>query len=395
MDWSDHTIGSALRKAAQTWPDDEFLVEGDERFTFSAFDRRVDDLCSGLLELGLKTGDHAAIWLTNGQDWLLIFLAAARLGVVLIPINTRYKLHELEYILRQSDAKLVVMMDELWGIDFYGMMAELVPGLAEQDPRALVTDRLPRLRAVAMWKGVRRPGTIALSDLERSRSRRELPTVAPDDVALICYTSGTTGRPKGAMHSHAVLRQSANVAKAMEMRPGGVALGHMPFYHVAGMFMAILPCIQCGVRLVVMPSWNADRALDLMEREGCTHFGGIPTHYIDCFDALARKPRNLSALHSAWIGGAAVTPEVVREARRAFGTPNILASYGMTENTISTNFTRTNDPPETAEQNKGRLSGEYEAKIVDPASGAELPAGKVGALLVRGHLVTLGYYKNE
>lgn len=395
MDWSECTIGDALRRAARLWPDTEFLVDGDDRFTFGSFDRRVDDLCSGLLGVGLRKGDHAAIWLTNGQDWLLTFLAAARLGIVIVPINTRYKLHELEYILRQSDAKLIAMMDEHWGIDFYGMMAELVPGLAGQDPRALSSERLPSLRAIAMWKGVSRPGTLALRDLERPERPAPPAPVEPRDAALICYTSGTTGRPKGAMHSHAVLRQSANVARAMEMRPGGVVLGHMPFYHVAGMFMAILPAIQVGMRLVALPGWDVERALDLMEREGCTQFGGIPTHYIDCFDALARRPRDLSALHSAWIGGAAVTPDVVREARRVLGTPHILASYGMTENTISTNFTRTDDPPDVAEQNKGRLSGDYEAKIVDPASGAEVPAGTVGALLVRGHLVTLGYYKDE
>jgi len=133
---------------------------------------------------------------------------------------------------------------------------------------------------------------------------------------LIRYTSGTTGRPKGAMRSHAVIRQSINVANAMGMKTGDALLAHMPFYHVAGLFMGVLPAVIHGMSLIVMRDWSADRALDHIEAEKIAHFGGIPTHFLDCFDAQEKRPRDLSSVRAAWIGGAAVSPEVVRPSAR-------------------------------------------------------------------------------
>ncbi|WP_162685515.1 AMP-binding protein [Roseovarius amoyensis] len=380
-------------------PDADFLVTENERITFARFDDEVDRVADGLLAAGFGKGDHVALWITNDPDWVRMLFAAARIGMVVIPINTRYKSGELEYILRQSDARALLMMDTCWGIDYPALLGTVIPDLASQRPGNIRSDALPELRAIFSWGDTSPPGAISINSLlERpanaERVRVAAEAVRPEDPVLICYTSGTTGRPKGAVHSHAVVRQSINVAHAMGMKTGDAVLGHMPFYHVAGLFMGVLPAVIHGMSLIVMRDWNADRALDHIEAEKIAHFGGIPTHFLDCFDAQEKRSRDLSSVRAAWIGGAAVSPEVVRRAREVFSTPHILASYGMTETTISTTFTRYDDPPEIAEANIGKLAGDYEARIVDPSSGATLGAGEIGELQVRGHIVTLGYYKN-
>ncbi|KRS12951.1 AMP-binding protein [Roseovarius indicus] len=400
QDIANLTLGDLLRRTATEMPEAEFLVTESERITFARFDQEVDRVADGLLAAGLEKGDHVALWLTNSPDWVRMLFAAARIGMVVIPINTRYKSGELEYILRQSDARALLMMDTCWGIDYPALLSTLVPDLASQTPGDIHAEALPNLRVIFSIDDTVIPGAISMASLlntpantERVRAASE--AVVPEDTALICYTSGTTGRPKGAMHSHVVSRQSMNVARIMGMKTGDALLAHMPFYHVAGLFMAVLPAVIHGMSLIVMRDWSADRALNLIEVEKVAHFGGIPTHYLDCFDAQTKRPRDLSTVRAAWIGGAAVSPEVVRRGREVFSTPHILASYGMTENTISTTFTRYDDPPEIAEQNTGRLSGDYEARIVDPGTGAEQGPGEIGELQVRGHIVTMGYYKND
>ncbi len=392
-------LGDVLRRIASAMPDADFLVTEAERISFARLDDEVDRVADGLLAAGFVKGDHVALWVANSADWVRMLFAAARIGMIVIPINTRYKSSELEYILRQSDARALLMMDNCWGIDYPELLSNVIPDLASQRPGDIRSDALPELRAIFSWGDTTPPGAIAMNSLlqtpangERVRTAAE--AVQPGDPVLICYTSGTTGRPKGAIHSHAVVRQSMNVARAMGMKTGDAVLGHMPFYHVAGLFMGILPAAVHGMSLIVMRDWSADRALDLVEAEKIAHFGGIPTHFLDCFDAQEKRPRDLASVRAAWIGGAAVSPEVVRRARAVFSTPHVLASYGMTETTISTTFTRHDDPPEIAESNTGKLSGDFEARIVDPLSGATLGPGETGELQVRGHIVTMGYYKN-
>ena len=141
----------------------------------------------------------------------------------------------------------------------------------------------------------------------------------PEDPVIIVYTSGTTGHPKGAVHGHRVMRNAANVARVMRIGPQDIILGHMPFYHVAGAFTAVIPMVMLGCTLVTLAQWVPDEALDTIERERVTIFGGIPTHFIDCLDAIRRRPRDVSCLRSAWIGGAPVTPDVALAARAFAG----------------------------------------------------------------------------
>jgi fatty-acyl-CoA synthase len=398
-DWNTLTIGEALRRTAARVPQRTALVGMGTRTSFAQLDRATDEIAHGLRALGVARGDQVALWMTNCPDWVACWMACTRLGAVLVPINTRFKPDEVAYILRQSDARVLISMDRLWDIDYLGMIRNLVPGLEAAAPGALRSEALPELRAVVLWDAVQAPGTTHLEAVRREGARRlaagdALAPADPADPVIIVYTSGTTGHPKGAVHGHIVLRNSANIARVMHMADGDVILGHMPFYHVAGAFTACIPTVLLGTTLVTLPQWVPDEALETIERERVTIFGGIPTHFIDCLDAIRRRPRDVSCLKSAWIGGAPVTPDVALAAKKELGLQALQAVYGMTETTAATVFSEFDAPLEILCDNKGRPIGEFEVAVCDPIGGRPLAAGEVGEVRVRGHLVMQGYYKN-
>ena len=398
-DWSTLTIGEALRGTARRFPDRTALVGMGTTVSFAELDRAADEVAHGLRALGVARGDQVALWLTNCPEWVVCWMACTRLGAVLVPINTRFKPDEVEYILAQSDARVLIAMDRYWDIDYLGMIRAMVPELAAATPGALTSARFPELRAVVLWGELESPGTTHLAALRRTGAARMAAgdTLAPvdaDDPVIIVYTSGTTGHPKGAVHGHVVLRNAANIARVMHIEPGDVILGHMPLYHVAGAFTACIPTVLLGCTLVTMPQWSPDEALDIIERERVTIFGGIPTHFIDCLDAIRRRPRDVSCLKSAWIGGAPVTPDVAMASKTELGLRALQAVYGMTETTAATVFSEFDAPLEVLCDNKGRPIGDFEVIVADPIQGHPLPVGAVGEVRVRGHIVMKGYYRN-
>jgi len=398
-DWSTLTIGEALRGTARRFPDRAALVGMGTTVSFAELDRAADEVAHGLRALGVARGDQVALWLTNCPEWVVCWMACSRLGAVLVPINTRFKPDEVEYILSQSDARVLIAMDRYWDIDYLGMIRAMVPELAAATPGSLTSARFPELRAVVLWGELESPGTTQLAALRRTGAARMAAgdTLAPvdaDDPVIIVYTSGTTGHPKGAMHGHIVLRNAANIARVMHIEPGDVLLGHMPLYHVAGAFTACIPTVLLGCTLVTMPQWSPDEALEIIERERVTIFGGIPTHFIDCLDAIRRRPRDVSCLKSAWIGGAPVTPDVAMASKTELGLRALQAVYGMTETTAATVFSEFDAPLEVLCDNKGRPIGDFEVIVADPIQGHPLPVGAVGEVRVRGHIVMKGYYRN-
>lgn len=392
------TIGHALRSTAAVNRDAIAIVDGEQRLTFGQFDALVDDLARSLASLGVRGGDHVAVWMTNCTTWAAVLGACARIGAVLIPVNTRLKSEEVEYILRQSDSTVLLMMDNYWSIDYFEMLREIVPELPVSSPGNLSASRLPALRAVVSWNDSRAPGIMTMSEFVARGKAESLAgsidaNVDPASPVLVVYTSGTTGYPKGAMHSHALLKNAANIGRSLHMEPGNVILGHMPFYHIAGPISGILPMMAIGCKLVIMDQWKADDALVLMVREDVTHFSGIPTHFIDLLAAHRRNPCKLPSLKTSWIGGAAVTPDVVSAMHDELGFKRLQAIYGMTETMGATVVSGFDDPLSIACENKGRIIGDYEIRIVDPRTGAAYPEGAVGEVLVRGEIVMLGYYK--
>ncbi|MCL4182719.1 MAG: AMP-binding protein [Burkholderiaceae bacterium] len=399
MEWTQVTLGGVLREHATARPDHIAIADGKARLTYRQFDRWVDELAHGMQAIGLGRGDQVALWMINSAAWVACWIACTRIGATLVPINTRYKLEEVEFILRQSDAKALITLDQYWNIDFLGMLRELLPELETCKAGELRSKRLPRLRAVVLWKDIEVPGTHCLESVARrgTASLADGNVLAPinsKDPIIIVYTSGTTGHPKGAMHSHIVLRNCANMARWMHTTPDDVVLGHMPFYHVAGAFAGIGQALFIGCTLVTLAHWVPDEALDTIEREQVTIFGGIPTHFIDCLDSMRRRRRMLR-LKTAWIGGAPVTPEVAIAAFKELGLQALQCVYGMTETTSMTTLSEFDAPLEVLCDNKGKPIGDFEVKVCDPDTGEARPNGVIGEIWVRGHIVMMGYYRDS
>jgi len=398
-DWSRVAIGETLRARAKTWPDKVAIRGEGQSFTFAQADRRVDEMALGLGSIGVGRGDQVAIWMTNCPSWVLCWWACVRLGATAVAVNTRFKPDEVEYILHQSNAKVLIMMERYWNIDYSGMIQAMVPELAVSGDGELQSSKLPDLRAVVLWNDAKAPGTRCLDDITAAgrkalASGYALPAEHPEDPVIIVYTSGTTGHPKGAMHNHVLLRNCVNMAREMHVETDDVVLGHMPFYHVAGAFAAISLALLKGCRLVTLAHWIPEEALDVIEQEGVTIFGGIPTHFIDCIDTLDRNPRAIR-MKSAWIGGATVTPAVAQAALDCLGLEAIQAVYGMTETTAMTTLSEFDAPMEVFCENKGKPVGEFEVKVCDAETGEVRLPNVDGEVWVRGHLVMMGYYRNQ
>jgi fatty-acyl-CoA synthase len=390
-------LGWVLHDSAAAYGSATFLIQDQSRLSFAEFDREVDAVSATFLKLGIERGDHVGLWLPNSAEWARVFFACARIGAVVIPINTRYKAEEAAYLIAQGECKALVIASPAWNVDYYDMLCSLAPDLPLQSAGDLRLERFPNLRCVFYAAEHAPAGTWALKsikledgDFERLKAAER--TVEASDLLLICYTSGTTGTPKGAMHNHGVVKQATRVGLALHMDERDVVLGHMPFYHVAGLFMALLPAMSLGAAVVIMREWKTSLARDLIELEGVTVMGGIPTHF---HDMVAAKTRNkLSSIKSAWIGGSTVPTETYKEIMSALGIPKLLSTYGMTENTISTTFNRWDDPLEIVCANKAPVLANCEVGIFDPTTGEPLPVGVDGEIRCRGETVMLGYYKN-
>ena len=400
MDWTGKTIGEALRWSAGQWPDRECLVGMGERISYAAVDDRVDRLASGLLGLGIGRGDHVACWLTNGPDWIVTWLACCRIGASVVSINTRYKVSEVAFILRQADAKLLVAMPQYWDIDYLAMIEEMVPGFVASTPGQLSCDDLPELRGVVLWKDVEHPGTVSLASLcatavDRAALDAAATELAVEDPVIIIYTSGTTGVPKGAMHCHRVLFEGRDFARALHMEPGDKVLCHLPLYHVAGSVATVMPALLNGCTIVTMDQWEPGAAIDLIERERINVMGGIPTHFFDMLNVPGVEQRDTHCLKSAWIGGAPVTPKLARQAKEVLKFDALQAVYGMTETMGGTTLSEFEAPIEVTCENKGKPVGDFEIKVVRDASGTAAATGEDGEIWIRGYNIMLGYYKND
>ncbi len=402
-DWTGWTIGRALGRAARLWGERPFLIEGVRRLTFAETDREVDRHARGLLNAGIGRGDAVAIWLPNCVEWALLWLACTRIGAAVVPINTRYRAAEVEYVLRQSRAAMLVMAERLWTTDYLSTLRSFLPEIDDERKRgALAATRLPALRRVVL-RGQSETGAAgSLASLLASGDafppallHAATEAVDAEDTAIIVYTSGTSGRPKGAMQAHRILRNGANIGASRRYEAGDTVLGHMPFYHVAGSVATLIPAVQFGQAVVLMHSWRAAEALALIEAERVNVFGGIPTHFIDLLQTLGGRRLKPDTIRSAWIGGAAVPPDVARQAVDRLGINSLAAVYGMTETGGATTYTEWGAPIELVCANKGKKIGDFDLMVADPLTDKSLPADTEGEIRVRGYLVMQGYYDDE
>lgn len=405
--WDGQTFGKQFAETANRFPENEIMVWGDQRITFRMAMEEVDRLAKGFLRLSVKKGDKIAVWLPNIPEFLITWIAASKIGAPLIPINTRYKAREFEYILRNCDATTLLFIPEFLKNDYLEMVRTVCPEMDLCAPGQLVSKNLPMLKNLIAVGGKRQEGTFAYGDVLESGAAvadhvlEEMERrVRVEDDLVIVYTSGTTGNPKGAVHTHHILKNEYRICNWRNLDENDKFLAFLPWFHVGGGFSQICPCLITGGTLVIMSSFDPAEAMRLIVNEKITQLDGIPTHFIMLLDHPELGKHDLRSLKGGWVGGAPVTREVAMGMIQRLGLKEMVVVYGMTETTSVTTFTKVGDsidhiittdglPISTLDDVPG-----FEVKVDDPATHAELPPGREGEICVRGDIVMKGYYKN-
>ena len=398
------TIGQLLEQTARVSGDKEAVVYHDLglRYTYREFEKLCREVARGFMSLGIEQGDHMAIWATNKPEWLISQFSTAKMGGVLVTVNTNYRRSELEYLLQQSDATTIILMEEYRGHSFIETLYEVVPELRESKPGQLQSKRLPKLKNVIVLGENRYPGTYSWDDVLKGKADvteemldERMSNQSPSDVINMQYTSGTTGFPKGVMLTHSnLVNNGLNIAGCMKLTNEDRLCIPVPFFHCFGCVLGTMACVSVGATMVPIEEFNPRDVLRTVAAEKCTGLHGVPTMFIaelnlDDFDSY-----DVSTLRTGIMAGSNCPIEVMKNVVEKLGMSEITITYGQTESSPGITMTRTDDPIELRVSSVGRALPNVEVKIVDPTTGEEVPSGAQGELCTRGYHVMKGYYKN-
>jgi fatty-acyl-CoA synthase len=379
------TLGGLPERAARRWGPREALAFQGRRWTFAEVHARVDAVAKGLLELGIAPGDRVALWMVNRPEWIDAMFATMKIGALLVPVNTRFRTEDMAYVLGQSEASAVILAERSGPIDYLAMMREVAPRLPGLRQVVVLSDRA--VADTVDWRGMLERGHKVSDAALRERAAG----VDPEQSAFIFYTSGTTGFPKGAVHNHRMVRNTWDHGDRMGVTVNDVILMYLPLFHAFGFIEGPLMSMIRGARQVLTETFDPDECLDLLASERATIIHGFDTHYQLLLEAQARKPRDVSSVRTGICGtGMSSSIPIARRARQTFG--NLMTGFGMSEVGIGVTFSFLDSTEEQCVEANGYPGAGYELRIVDPATGAEQPVSVPGEILVRGYMVTRGYY---
>jgi len=399
----EFTVGGLLDHIAGRFPDNDALVyvERGLRYSYRAFNEVCRQVAKGLLRLGIKKGDHLAIWAYNVPEWVILQYATPKIGAVLVTVNTSYKMAELEYILSQSDSNTLFLVKSFKDSDYVHILYEVAPELKKAEPGKLVSAKLPWLKNV-IFIGAETPAGMLnfqyILELGREVPDSELQaveeTLDKHEVINMQYTSGTTGFPKGVMLTHHnVVNNGFNIGECMKFTEKDRLCIPVPFFHCFGCVLGTMACVTHGSTMVPVEIFDPLKVLQTIEKERCTAVHGVPTMFIAELEHPEFKNFDLTSMRTGIMAGSVCPIEVMKRAVRDMHVTEITSVYGQTEASPGITQTRTEDSIELRVATVGRALPGAEVKIIDIETGATLPPGKQGELCGRGYMVMKGYYK--
>jgi len=402
LDWTKLTIGKALQEAAGLWGDKEAVKTNTETLTYSELYEKACQLASGLSSLGIKKGDSVATVFGTVPQWIIAKYAIHLVGARLVPINISFKSLEIEYILKQSDVKTIIVTDKLRQGDFLAILSEIDPNKIVSDDRKIKSDKFPFLELIITFSPEKNKYPFSYDFYEaielgvgykKSDINKNLAEIKPDDICSIMFTSGSTAFPKGAMHKHTSLLGIGKnfYGSTFNLNPSHNLLCFFPFYHIAGCVYYTLGALMNGCSLYVN-EFIPDEVLPIIQNEKINLFGGFDAH----FNAISNHPTlNEFDLNSIKFVILATGPEWYDRCMNIFPSAELIAHhYGFTEGTgVSMN-------PDEKDYNVRKFSNGspwpgIEVKVVNPETGEKVPANEPGELCLRGWSRFQGYYKNS
>jgi len=399
----DLTFPQVLDRMVEEFPDQYAFryTTMDYTRTYSEFRDDVDTFARSLIALGVKSGDHVAIWATNVPQWYITFWAATKIGAVLVTVNTAYKIHEAEYLLRQSDTHTLVMIDGYKDSDYVGIIKELCPELeTAQAGKLLYSKRLPFLRNIITVDS-RQKGcltweeAVAMSDkVPIEEVYRRAIAISKHYVCNMQYTSGTTGFPKGVMLTHYnVVNNGKSIGDCMDFSSADRLMIHVPMFHCFGMVLAMTAAMTHGVTMSPIPYFSPKQSLECINKEKITCFHGVPTMFIAMLEHEDFPKTDFSHMRTGIMAGSPCPVKVMQDVVEKMNMTQITIVFGQTESSPGCTQSRVDDSVELRVNTVGRALPGVECKIVDPVTGEDLPDNTDGEFVARGYNIMKGYYK--
>ncbi|MBW1647954.1 MAG: AMP-binding protein [Deltaproteobacteria bacterium] len=396
------TLGHILDETVVRFGDREAIVyvDRDFRLTYRQFADLVDGLARGLMALGIDRGEKVAVWATNIPYWVALQFATAKIGAVLLTVNTNYRRDELAYLLRQSEAENLFLIDGYQDIDYLATVYELLPQLRTQPRGHLSSARFPRLKRVFFLGQEKHrgmytiPEVMALAPMTDTESyRRRQAELDCHDVVNMQYTSGTTGFPKGVMLTHANIANNGYwVTENQRFTEADRLCLPVPLFHCFGCVMGVLGAVTHGATLVILEKFDPVQVMASIEAEGCTALYGVPTMFIALLEHKLFAKFDFSSLRTGIMAGSPCPVKVMQAVIERLHMTEITICYGLTEASPVITQTLPEDDLRRRTETVGRPLPHVEVRIVDPETGEELPPGRQGEVCCRGYSVMKGYY---
>ena len=399
-----HTMGELLDSVVSRFPHGEALVSRHQslRFTYRELGNAVEELARALMAVGIKKGDRVGIWSQNNAEWVLVQFATGKIGAILVNLNPAYRIPELEYALKQSDTRALILSPAYRTSNYVEMIRKFLPEVKSGTDGAVKSDRLPDLKLVVTIGDEEHPGFLSwgrllakAEDVSKEDLHARQAELEFDDPINIQYTSGTTGLPKGAtLTHHNIVNNGYFIGESLRFTHNDRLCIPVPFYHCFGMVLANMACVTHGATMVLPNDrFEVESVLDTLEVEECTAVHGVPTMFSAMMESLDKSSRSFPSLRTGIMAGSPCPIELMKQVINRLGAKEITIAYGMTETSPVSFQTTPDDPIDLRVSTVGKIHPHVEAKVID-VLGRTVQIGDPGELCTRGYLVML-YYWND